>query len=68
MDEENDEVYYLPIEYHVPHSNQYDNLQTRVMAALEKSRFFTNGEFLTLNRSLTAVITRAVILDYKWNL
>ena len=43
MDEENDEVYYVPIEYHVPHSTQYDNLQGLVMAALENSRFFTNG-------------------------
>ena len=60
MDEENDEVYYVPIEYHVPHSNQYDNLQTRVMAALEKSRFFTNGELVV---QLAAVIARAVILD-----
>merc|ERR1711937_518840 len=45
MDEENDDnVYYVPIEYHVPPSTQYDNLQVRVMAALEKSRIFTNVE------------------------
>ena len=47
MDEENDEVYYVPIEYHVPHSTQYDNLQALVMAALENSRFFINGKLLS---------------------